>query len=69
MRIGATKELGRHEIPQWSGRPFLMDRRGDGVPIIQEETLRLAGRPAEYTLIDDSELRLVLPAASFAVDE
>jgi ATP-dependent DNA helicase RecG len=140
MRIGATKELGRHEIPQWSeravfealvnavahrdyamagarirlhmfedrlelyvpgalantltpdslhlrqysrnelvvsllarcpipgtealGRPFLMDRRGDGVPIIQEETLRLAGRPAEYTLIDDSELRLVLPAAS-----
>lgn len=46
-----------------AGRPFLMDRRGDGVPIIQEETLRLAGRPAEYTLIDDSELRLLLPSA------
>jgi predicted HTH transcriptional regulator len=46
-----------------AGRPFLMDRRGDGVPIIQDETLRLAGRPAEYTVIDDSELRLVLPSA------
>jgi predicted HTH transcriptional regulator len=46
-----------------AGRPFLMDRRGDGVPIIQEETMRLAGRPAEYTLIDDSELRLILPSA------
>ena len=46
------------------GRPFLMDRRGDGVPIIQEETLRLAGRVAEYTLIDDSELRLILPSAT-----
>ena len=42
-----------------------MDRRGDGVPIIQAVApLRLAGRPAEYTLIDDSELRLVLPGAA-----
>ena len=58
--------LARCPLPKGdvSGRPFLMDRRGDGVPIIQDETLRLAGRPAEYTLIDDSELRLVLPSAS-----
>lgn len=57
--------LARCPIPSSEalGRPFLMDRRGDGVPIIQEETLRLAGRPAVYTLIDDSELRLVLPGA------
>jgi ATP-dependent DNA helicase RecG len=57
--------LARCPIPgsESLGRPFLMDRRGDGVPIIQAETLRLAGRPAEYTLIDDSELRLVLPGA------
>jgi ATP-dependent DNA helicase RecG len=57
--------LARCPIPgsEALGRPFLMDRRGDGVPIIQEETLRLAGRPAVYTLIDDSELRLVLPSA------
>lgn len=57
--------LARCPIPgsEALGRPFLMDRRGDGVPIIQEETLRSAGRPPEYTLIDDSELRLVLPSA------
>lgn len=57
--------LARCPIPgsEALGRPFLMDRRGDGVPIIQAETLRLAGRAAEYTLIDDSELRLVLPGA------
>lgn len=57
--------LARCPIPgnEALGRLFLMDRRGDGVPIIQEETLRLAGRPPEYTLIDDSELRLILPGA------
>jgi ATP-dependent DNA helicase RecG len=57
--------LARCPIPgtEALGRPFLMDRRGDGVPIIHEETLRLSGRSAEYTLIDDSELRLMLPSA------
>lgn len=37
--------------------------RGDGVPRIRRETQKLTGRLPEYTLIDDSELRLVLPAA------
>ncbi len=45
-------------------RTFLMDRRGDGVPIIIEESMRLAGRVPEYSLVDDSELRLVIWAAS-----
>ena len=40
-----------------------MDQRGDGVPRIQKETQRLTGRLPEYSLLDDSELRLVLPAA------
>ena len=46
------------------GRAFLMDRRGDGVPIIIEESMRLSGRPPEYSVIDDSELRLVIWAAN-----
>lgn len=46
------------------GRSFLMDRRGDGVPIILDESNRLSGRPPEYSLIDDSELRLVIWAAT-----
>ena len=44
-------------------RHKLMDQRGDGVPRIQKETQRLTGRLPEYSLLDDSELRLVLPAA------
>ena len=45
------------------GRTCIMDRRGDGVPIIQEETLKLSGSLPDYTVIDDSELRLVIWAA------
>ena len=45
------------------GRSRLMDRRGDGVPIIIDETYKLTGRRPEYTLIDHSELRLVIWAA------
>ena len=46
------------------GRTYLMDRRGDGVPIILDESTRLSGRAPEYSLIDDSELRLVIWAAT-----
>jgi len=46
------------------GRTYLMDRRGDGVPIILDESSRLSGRTPEYSLIDDSELRLVIWAAA-----
>lgn len=45
------------------GRAFLMDRRGDGVPIIVAESQRLGARPPEYSVIDDSEVRLVIWAA------
>ena len=42
------------------GRSHLMDRRGDGVPIILDESGEMSGRRPEYTLIDNSELRLVI---------
>ena len=45
------------------GRRYMMDIRGDGVPIIRRETLRLSGRLPEYTLIDGTELRLVMWAS------
>ena len=41
----------------------MMDRRGDGVPIIRSECEQLSGCLPEYSLIDDSELQLVIPAA------
>ena len=45
------------------GRSHMMDRRGDGVPIILDESRELAGRTPEYSLVDDSELRLVIWSA------
>ena len=39
-------------------RSHMMERRGDGVPIILKESITLSGRPPEYSLINDSELRL-----------
>ena len=42
------------------GRSHLMDRRGDGVPIILGESFELSGHEPDYTVIDDGELRLVI---------
>ena len=55
--------LARCPAPTGLDRTMLMDRRGDGVPIIREECNRLAGRLPEYELIDESELRLTMWAA------
>jgi len=46
-----------------AGRGFLMDKRGEGVPIILSESLKLSGRLPEYMLMDDSELKLTLFAS------
>ena len=55
--------LARCPAPTGLGRVNLMDRRGDGVPIIMQECEKLSGRLPEYRLIDDSELQLVIWAA------
>ena len=55
--------LARCVAPSGVGRTLLMDRRGDGVPIIRREALALSGRLPEYSLIDDSELRLLMWAS------
>ena len=55
--------LARCAAPSGLGRTRLMDRRGDGVPIIRKECEALSGRMPEYRLIDEDELRLVIWAA------
>ncbi len=45
------------------GRTFLMDKRGEGVPIIQEESRQLSGRVPTYEIFDEAELRLTIWAA------
>ena len=57
--------LARCRVPTNAtlNRTHMMERRGDGVPIILEESYELSGAYPEYTLIDDSELRLVIWSA------
>jgi predicted HTH transcriptional regulator len=44
-------------------RQHIMDKRGEGVPIILNRSKALAGKEPEYRLIDDSELLLTIYAA------
>lgn len=46
-----------------SQRGFIMDKRGEGVPIILIESERLSGKKPEYRLIDDAEVKLTIFAA------
>ena len=45
------------------GRTFLMERRGDGVPIIKKMTWELSGKRPDFQLIDDTDVCVTLPAA------
>lgn len=45
-------------------RRTMMDRRGEGVPVILDNSERLSGRLPEYRLIDDAELMLTIYAAN-----
>lgn len=45
------------------GRRFLMEKRGEGVPIILHESEKLSGKVPEYRVIDDAELLLTICAA------
>ena len=60
--------LARCPAPSGLGRSNLMDRRGDGLPIIRGETRSLSGRYPEYTVIDESEMRLVIWSAGPATE-
>lgn len=63
-----TSLLARCPVPYdpWfqTDRRTLMDRRGEGVPIILDRSEALAGRAPEYRLLDESELELTIFAAS-----
>ena len=62
-----TSVLARMPVEGVGGstdRQYVMERRGDGVPIILRETWELSGKRAEYRLIDNSEVLLIIPAAS-----
>ena len=62
-----TSVLARMPVEGIGGsddRLYIMERRGDGVPIILRETRELSGRMPEYRLLNGSEVLLTIPAAA-----
>ncbi len=55
------------DVPGSGHRAFLMERRGDGVAIIRNETRETAGTLPAYRLVDDSNLVLSIPAAKLDI--
>lgn len=43
-----------------SKRVYIMDKRGEGVPIIMTESATLSGKKPVYLLIDEAELQLII---------
>lgn len=68
-----TSLLAKCQVPdadrETTGRSAMMDKRGEGVQIILDESERLSGRRPVYRMIDDSELLLVIPAATLATGD
>lgn len=63
-----TSLLAKCPVPddaEWldRSRRTFMEKRGEGVRIILENSERLSGRLPEYRLIDDAELLLTIYAA------
>lgn len=63
-----TSLLAKCQVPEadkaLTGRSAMMDKRGEGVQIILDQSERLSGKRPLYRLVDDSELLLVIPAAA-----
>lgn len=61
-----TSLLAKCRVPDAEGlgvgRSTMMDKRGEGVSIILHNSEQLSGRAPEYSLVDSSELRLVIYA-------
>lgn len=57
------------EVPGSGGRRYFIERRGEGIAVIEDETFALAGKKPTFELIGDRELMLVLPSASPPVPE
>ena len=53
--------FGNRELSEDS---FIMDKRGEGVPIILSESEKLSGKRPVYRLLDESELMLTIFAAT-----
>lgn len=62
-----ASRLGQCPVGEVAGagsRLYFIERRGEGVGVIEDETFALAGRKPLFEVVGDRELKLVLPSAS-----
>ncbi len=64
-----TSLLARCPVPgkdqtMASHRSHVMDKRGEGVPVILDRSFELSGKKPSYRLLDEAELLLAIPAAN-----
>ena len=57
------------DVPGAGGRRCFIERRGEGVAVIEDETFALAGERPVFELVGERELKVVLPAARPPVPE
>lgn len=57
------------DVPGSGGREYFIERRGEGVAVIETETYALTGQRPMFQLIGGRELKVVLPAASLPIPE
>ena len=50
-------------VPGANGRQYFVERRGEGIPIFEDETFALCGQRPSVELISGRELKITLPAA------
>ena len=51
------------DVPGGGGRQYFIERRGEGIAVIEDETFALAGQRPIFELVGERELKVVLPAA------
>ena len=51
------------DVPGAGGRRYFIERRGEGIAVIEDETFALSGERPVFELVGGRELKLVLPAA------
>ena len=62
-----ASRLGQCPVEDAAGageRRYFIERRGEGIGVIEDETFALAGRKPAFELVGERELKLTLPAAS-----
>ena len=57
------RTLAVGDIDGAGDRQYFLEQRGEGVPIIYEQTRELTGRDPDYQLLGGAELRLTIPSA------